>query len=83
MQAQRNLHQPAAIGAAYEGARLLQARQFVGHGPETALEEIADCDVGPLQTGEHLLKSIFERRVGCDVEDVHSELGIARGGRFL
>ena len=42
----------------------MQGRQLVGRGLKAADEKVADCDVGPLRTGEHLLESVDKGREG-------------------
>ena len=38
------------------------------------MKVVADCDVGPLRTVEHLLEAFYEWRVGSSVEDIHCQI---------
>ena len=71
LEACRDLFEHMLVGATHEDADLQQARQVLGHGLEAAHEEVADRDVGPGRTSQHLLEPDEQRGVGRGVKDVH------------
>ena len=67
----RDFFEDFPVGASDEYADLLQRRQIVGDGLEPAYEEVADGDVGPRRTRQHLPQPLQQRGIGRCVEDVH------------
>ena len=66
----RDFFQDLLVGAPDEYADLVQPRQIVGDGLETANEEVTDGDVGPRRAGQHLPQPLQQRGIGGCVEDV-------------